>query len=192
MNIHRKVWTGALVLSMLTLPVLSSLGLAQGRGLGNGSNLLKNIRVAGVADDGTVFEGALSIADIGFENGRMVASGVLRGKAGNQNVNQVFENAPLNLTDTAPVPGVAAVRAPNEPGVCDVLFLDLGPLFLDLLGLTVDLAPVVLDIDAVPGPGNLLGNLLCALTGLLDPDLGLGDLLNNTIQSILNAINQLL
>ena len=63
---------------------------------------------------------------------------------------------------------------------CNVLFLDLGPLNLDLLGLTVDLAEVILDINAVPGPGNLLGNLLCALLGLLD------------ITAFLTAITQLL
>jgi hypothetical protein len=63
---------------------------------------------------------------------------------------------------------------------CDVLFLDLGPLHLDLLGLTVDLAEVVLDVNAVTGPGNLLGNLLCALLGLLD------------ITALLTSITQLL
>ena len=30
------------------------------------------------------------------------------------------------------------------------------------------LDPVVLTIDAQPGAGNLLGNLLCAVAGLLD------------------------
>ena len=44
----------------------------------------------------------------------------------------------------------------------------LGPLDLNLLGLEVHLDPVVLDIVAQPGPGNLLGNLLCAVAGLLD------------------------
>ena len=63
---------------------------------------------------------------------------------------------------------------------CDVLFLDLGPLHLDLLGLTVDLSQVILDINAVTGPGNLLGNLLCALLGLLD------------VTALLTAITQLL
>ncbi len=63
---------------------------------------------------------------------------------------------------------------------CDVLFLDLGPLHLDLLGLTVDLSQVILDINAVTGAGNLLGNLLCALLGLLD------------VTALLTAITQLL
>ena len=44
----------------------------------------------------------------------------------------------------------------------------LGPLHLDLLGLVIDLNQVILNITAEPGPGNLLGNLLCAIVGLLD------------------------
>ena len=51
---------------------------------------------------------------------------------------------------------------------CDVLNLVLGPLHLDLLGLVVDLNRVVLDIVAQTGAGNLLGNLLCAITNLLN------------------------
>jgi hypothetical protein len=53
-------------------------------------------------------------------------------------------------------------------GTCDILHLELGPLDLDLLGLVVHLDRVVLDIDAQSGPGNLLGNLLCAVARLLD------------------------
>jgi hypothetical protein len=44
----------------------------------------------------------------------------------------------------------------------------LGPLNLDLLGLVVTLNQVNLVINAVPGAGNLLGNLLCAVAGLLN------------------------
>jgi hypothetical protein len=51
---------------------------------------------------------------------------------------------------------------------CEVLDLVLGPLDLDLLGLVVHLDRVVLNITAVPGAGNLLGNLICAIVGLLD------------------------
>jgi len=56
---------------------------------------------------------------------------------------------------------------------CPVLHLSLGPVDLNLLGLEVALdncnnGPVTLDITAVPGAGNLLGNLLCALTNLLN------------------------
>jgi hypothetical protein len=40
---------------------------------------------------------------------------------------------------------------------------------------------VILDITAVSGAGNLLGNLLCAVTGLLDNPGGLAALLNQIL-----------
>lgn len=49
-----------------------------------------------------------------------------------------------------------------------VLHLDLDGLALDLLGLEVHLDEVVLDVSARPGDNNLVGNLLSAVTGLLD------------------------
>ena len=53
-------------------------------------------------------------------------------------------------------------------GSCDILNLVLGPLHLNLLGLVVDLNQVVLNITGMTGAGQLLGNLLCAVAGLLD------------------------
>ena len=58
-------------------------------------------------------------------------------------------------TFTATVTDV--VQGPNE---CQILDLVLGPLNLDVLGLVVFLDTVHLNITAVRGPGNLLGNLL--------------------------------
>ena len=40
---------------------------------------------------------------------------------------------------------------------------------------------IVLDITAESGPGNLLGNLLCAVAGLLDNPSGLARLLNQIL-----------
>lgn len=75
---------------------------------------------------------------------------------------------------------------------CDVLNLVLGPLDLDLLGLVVHLDRVVLNIDAISGPGNLLGNLLCAVAGLLDgPGGGLGAVLSNLLNQILALLGSL-
>ena len=64
---------------------------------------------------------------------------------------------------------------------CDILHLDLGPLALDLLGLQVNLNEVILDITAQAGAGNLLGNLLCSITGLLDSPGGLARVLNQIL-----------
>ena len=66
---------------------------------------------------------------------------------------------------------------------CEILHLDLGPLSLDLLGLQIDLSRVVLDITAQAGAGNLLGNLLCAVAGLLDNPGGLARLLNQILSA---------
>jgi hypothetical protein len=70
---------------------------------------------------------------------------------------------------------------------CGILLLDLGPLHLDLLGLVVDLNEVILDITGQTGAGNLLGNLLCALTGLLDIPGAIAGIIN-----LIDSINQLL
>ena len=72
-----------------------------------------------------------------------------------------------------------------------MLNLVLGPLDLNLLGLTVHLDKVVLNITAVPGAGNLLGNLLCAVAGLLDntPLGGLLPQLSTLLTSILGILN---
>ena len=74
---------------------------------------------------------------------------------------------------------------------CSILHLELGPLHLNLLGLDVVLnnctnGAITVDITAIPGPGNLLGNLLCQLLG------GNGINLGGTLQQILNQILTLL
>ena len=80
---------------------------------------------------------------------------------------------------------------PAEPQNCPVLHLELGPVDLDLLGLRVQLNQVVLDVDSVPEPGNLLGNLLCAVAHLLD-GVALGALLQDLLDNLLAAVTRLL
>jgi hypothetical protein len=55
---------------------------------------------------------------------------------------------------------------------------------LNLLGLQVNLNQVVLDITAQPGSGNLLGNLLCSVAGLLNT--------NGPLQQVTAALNNIL
>jgi hypothetical protein len=64
--------------------------------------------------------------------------------------------------------GAHTSRTAAAAASCSVLHLVLGPLNLNLLGLAVHLNRVVLDITAIPGAGNLLGNLLCAVVNLLN------------------------
>jgi hypothetical protein len=91
------------------------------------------------------------------------------------------------MLPTEVVGGSTADVTTAQVGSCDILFLQLGPLDLDLLGLQVHLDQVTLEIDAQTGPGNLLGNLLCAITGLLD---GAGTL--TAIAELLNRIIDLI
>jgi hypothetical protein len=90
-----------------------------------------------------------------------------------------------SFTRTEPTASHTAASAPPAAQLsCEILRLSIGAINLDLLGLVVSLNPVLLVITAVPGAGNLLGNLLCAIVGLLD---GIG-----TLAQIVNLLNQLL
>jgi hypothetical protein len=61
---------------------------------------------------------------------------------------------------------------------------------INLLGLVVNIQPIEIDIFAIPG-GGLLGNLLCSLSGLLNP-LTFLSFLQNIIQFLIAAINNIL
>jgi hypothetical protein len=128
------------------------------------------------AQSGNVLNGVFTLTGVSVNSaGQLVANGVFTGTATINGVTQL-------ITSTA-----SAVVTNASPGSCQVLDLVLGPLHLDLLGLVVDLNQVHLNVTAVPGPGNLLGNLLCAVTHLLDQNGGLGAALQNLINQ-LNAI----
>ena len=103
-------------------------------------------------------------------------------------------NGVLTLTGTLTGTGLPAGGVPFSVPLtaladasCTILTLNIGPIHLDLLGLVVDLAPVNLNITAVPGAGNLLGNLLCSVAHLLDnggPLQGIAALLNRLLTGL--------
>ena len=138
-----------------------SSSLAAGRSTGF------TVPLSGASDAEGTFTGSLRILRFAVQNGKLVASGIVTGTL----VDESGVSTAVIRTVTLPVSTGAATKAAAAPAAliaCDILHLELGPLDLDLLGLVVHLDKVVLDIDAVPGAGNLLGNLLCAITGLLD------------------------
>jgi hypothetical protein len=87
---------------------------------------------------------------------------------------------------TLPIQHSATTAAAQA--TCPILHLTLGPLDLNLLGLHVHLNRVVLDITAISGPGDLLGNLLCAVANLLN---GTGLSLTQLLQ-ISNLLNRII
>jgi len=112
-------------------------------------------------------------------NGKVVAYGTVTPQS-NPTTHIPFHRAVRGVTDGTSV-----------TATCDILGLVLGPLHLDLLGLVIDLNRVVLNITGETGAGNLLGNLLCGLTGILDGTSILTQL-QGILQGLLDAINGLL
>jgi hypothetical protein len=131
--------------------------------------------ITGTADNGS-FAGSFTPTRFSARNGKLLATGVLTGT-----VSDSSGAAIGTVTRTVSMPATVAAAT------CQVLNLVLGPLHLDLLGLVVDLNQVHLVITAVQGAGNLLGNLLCAITHLLDGTPTAGGL-----AALLNAVLALL
>lgn len=129
------------------------------------------VPVTGTLPDGTAFAGQISDLTASVVDGVLTIGGTIRGTG----------------LPTGGTPFSAPVQAVDASAGCTILTLDLGPLHLDLLGLVVDLAPVNLDVTAVPGNGKLLGNLLCAVAGLLDRSGGTGGSLNGVV-TLLNRL----
>jgi len=121
------------------------------------SHPFRHLVVVGtVAGDGEM-HGVLRLTGLALtETGHLVATGTLAGTAGTQ----VIQETVTALIDQ--------FRQGAGPGVCTQLILDLAPAPLARLGGTVALGRVTLDLTAHRGPDALLGQLLCALTYLLD------------------------
>jgi hypothetical protein len=134
------------------------------------------VTAAGTAGGGPVdFVGTFDIKEFKVQGDQVIAVGTVSG---------VVTDASGAVVQTVRNVNVQDLVVPLQtPDACDIMHLEIGALDLDLLGLVVHLDQVVLDIAAVPGAGNLLGNLLCAIAGVLDPSAGIpvgiiADLLN--------------
>jgi hypothetical protein len=121
------------------------------------------------------FVGTLTVTAVQLVNGVLSAVGQLTG-----NLLDPAGNIVSSVDQAVTVPLQATAS-------CQILTLTLGPLDLNLLGLAVHLDQVVLNITAVPGAGNLLGNLLCSVAGLLNGGGPLSSLLTN-LTGLLNQV----
>lgn len=134
--------------------------------------------VVGDVVGGGDFAGEFVITDIVRQGGQVLAVGTLTGTltdaAGGVvgTVDQALQ-LPVDLAQTA------------AGSSCEILHLVLGPLDLNLLGLEVHLDTVDLLIEATPGAGNLLGNLLCSVAGLLNNP-------GNPLGAIANLLDRIL
>ena len=134
------------------------------------------------------FAGTFTPKKFSVVNGTLEATGPLTGTLTNANGSKA---GTVDQTVTMPVNQTATAA---DPASCGILNLVLGPLNLNLLGLTVHLNQVVLDITAIPGAGNLLGNLLCDVANLLNgTGLPAGSTLTTgQVTGLLNILNSVL
>jgi hypothetical protein len=126
-----------------------------------------------VTNPNGTFTGTFNLTRFVLRNGQLAAVGTLTGTVTNsagQTVGAIVRNITLSLI---------SINA-----TCDILHLELGPIDLNLLGLVIHVDKIVIDIDAQSGPGNLLGNLLCAIANLLNA--------NGPLSTLVNLLNQLL
>ena len=147
--------------------------------------------VVGRTSNGDKVTGSFTPIKTVTRQGDLYMKGFLRGVIHDAGPNTKFSGVRLIPVKKINGQRVTDARAATSASACDILNLVLGPLDLNVLGLEIHLQRVVLDIVAVPGPGNLLGNLLCAVAGLLDggPLAGLLGQLQNLLNQILGALN---
>jgi hypothetical protein len=126
------------------------------------------------------FKGKFKPKSFRVVRGKLRATGVLTGTMVNAH-GQTLGQVHRTITTTV------NTAASNDAAGCNVLNLVLGPLHLNLLGLVVHLNTVHLTITAVPGVGNLLGNLLCDIASLLNSGGSLSQ-----ISALLNQVLALL
>ena len=177
-------------MALVSGSIASASGAASSRGVvAQTSKGKMTSRIVGTTANGRDVTGKFTPLKFSRKNGHVRARGLISGVVHNANGTtktfSVMRTMRVKSINGAP----AAARTANARAACDVLHLTLGPLDLDLLGLKVHLDRVVLDITAQPGPGNLLGNLLCAVAGLLDG--GLQGLLGQLVRTLNQILAQL-
>jgi hypothetical protein len=144
-------------------------------------DLTKTVPVTGTAKNGKKFKGTYTINRFISRGERVLAVGKLQGRLKNRRVSRSGVRIPVSGFDKG------ALGARSAQVVCPVLTLVLGPLDLNLLGLRVQLNQLNLRITAIPSAlpgGGLLGDLLCGVANLLNPQAILG----NQLAAVLNAL----
>ncbi|HET7195908.1 MAG TPA: hypothetical protein VFI99_13055 [Nocardioides sp.] len=149
--------------------------------------------IVGTTKNGRDVTGKFVPLKFSKRNGHVRARGLLSGVVHNANGTtktfSVLRTMRVRSINGTPATARTARTALSARATCPVLHLVLGPLDLDLLGLQIHLDRVVLNIDAQSGPGNLLGNLVCAVAGLLDG--GLQGLLGRLVTLLNQILGQL-
>jgi hypothetical protein len=147
--------------------------------------------VVGRTSEGDRVTGSFTPIKTVNRDGALYMKGFLEGRIKDAGPDTKFSGVKLIPVKKINGQSLTNGKLASSAAACDILNLVLGPLDLNILGLRIQLNRVVLDITAVPGAGNLLGNLLCAVVGLLDgsPLAGLLGQLRTLLNQILGLLN---
>jgi hypothetical protein len=148
---------------------------------------LYTVPVKGTAKGGKTFTGKFGIVRFVKSNNKAYALGTLKGTVAGHHITRYGVKLPASLNTSGSSSSARAAAS------CQILNLVLGPINLNLLGLVITTNQINLNITAMSGPGNLLGNLLCDVTNLLNP--GGGGLLSSLqgdVTQLVGALNGLL
>ena len=174
-------------LAVLALMVAAVAGFTSPANAAKPGSTSTAVGINGIGPNGESVVGQFNISRFAVVNGVVTALGTFVG---------TVNGVPTTQAGTAPVEafntGAAGAVVAQQTGSCQILDLRLGPLDLDVLGLVVHLDEVHLNITAQQGPGNLLGNLLCAVAGLLDNTGGGTGGGAGALQGIVNLLNQII
>jgi hypothetical protein len=148
--------------------------------------LTQKVAMTGVAKNGKKFKGTYTIERFTRSGSKQYAVGTLKGRLKGRRVKREDVRIPVALSRPA-----QGAQIPPTPNACQILNLTLQPIDLNLLGLRVRTSRIDLRIEGVPGAGQLVGNLLCGVLGILDPQGGSGATPSQLTQ-VLNALLALL
>jgi hypothetical protein len=143
--------------------------------------------ITGMTADEDAVTGTFTPLNFSKKNGKLFVRGVVDGTITDAESQTSRTFTVIRKTRVLSMNGTPATA--RAAAACEVLDLVLAPLRLDLLGLVVNLDRIDLNITAVSGPGNLLGNLLCSVVGLLDG--GLEGLLGRVVNLLNRILGQL-
>jgi hypothetical protein len=173
MSKTRLAVAAATIVCALMLPSIASAQTA--------TPLTQKVNVTGTKG----FKGTYTIQRFVAAGDKLYAVGTLKGKLRGKNVTKRNVKMPAAL---AAATGAQASQIPPLPTACQILNLTIQPINLNLLGLSVRTSRIDLRIEAVPGAGNLLGNLLCGITNILNP----GQLTNTPLGQLAQILNAIL
>jgi hypothetical protein len=126
--------------------------------------LTKTVKMTGTAKNGKKFNGTYTIQRFTHRGSKLYAVGTLKGRLKGRRVTKNNVRIPASLARPA-----SAAQIPPTPNACQILNLTLQPIDLNLLGLRLRTSRIDLRLEGVPGAGQLVGNLLCGILGILDP-----------------------